>query len=240
MYKIFSRCAALLLGFVVLSCGEKLTEEQLYNKAREREAHTEYGEAKDSYKKLLADYPQSAKAQEAQNKVDLIDKTASLAQEELLAEMKNYESREDLENVLIYYNTFLQRFPKYEQRDDVLQKLAWSYHNRQEFQRAVSTYQRLLEEMPQSSHAAQGQFMVGYIYANEIKDLDRARQAYSAFQKNYPQHDLSDDVAFELEHLGKDINTFDFLTTSQEEQPTTGAPGANNGKSESAKRAAKQ
>ncbi len=240
MYKTRSCCAALLIAFAFLSCGEKLTEEQLYTKARDFEANAQYRDAKSSYKKLIADYPQSAKLQEAQNKIDLLDKVASLEQDKLVEEMKAYEMREDLESMLIFYNTLLERFPKYAQRDEVLQKLAWSYHNRQEFQRAVSTYQRLLEEAPQSTHAPQAQFMVGYIYANEIKDLDRARQAYLTFQKNHPQHDLSDDVAFELEHLGKDINSFDFLTNSQEAPAATGTTGASNGKPASSGRAAKQ
>ncbi len=235
-----SRYAALLLSVAFLSCGEKLTEEQLYTKARDFEANAEYSQAKSAYKKLLADYPQSLKAQEATAKTDLLDKAETLEQEKLLAEIKSYETREELENMLVLYNTFLQRFPKYEQRDDVLQKLAWSYHNRRDFQRAVMTYQLLLEESPRSTHAAQSQFMVGYIYANEIKDLDRARQAYSAFQKKFPQHDLSDDVAFELEHLGKDINELEFLTKSQEEPATINATSTNNGKSAAAGRAAKQ
>lgn len=239
MYKFLYCCAALLLTFIFLGCGEKLTEEQLYTKARDFEANVQYDQAKSSYKKLIADYPKSAKMAEAQDKIDLIDKAQSFEQEKLLSEIKTYETREDLESLLILYATFLKRFPDYPQSDELLQKLAWSYHNRQEFQRAISTYQRLLEEKPQSQHAAQAQFMIGYIYANEIKDLERARQAYTAFQQKYPQHDLSDDVAFELEHLGKDINDFDFLTRSQEEPTTTGS-GANNGKSSSTGRAAKQ
>lgn len=234
MPKALFRSAALLLSFAFLSCGEKLTEEQLYTKARDFELNAEYGPAKSAYKKLLADFPQSAKAQEASGKVELFDKAESLDQEKLLAEMRAYESREELENMLIFYNAFLKRFPKYAQRDEILQKLAWSYHNRQEFQRAVASYQRLLEETPQSQHAAQAQFMVGYIYANHINDLERARQAYTTFQQKYPQHDLSDDVAFELEHLGKDINSFDFLTKSQEEPAATNATSTNNGKSAAA------
>lgn len=237
MFKSF-RFAALLLGFAFLSCGEKLTEEQLYTKARDFEANAQYDQARSSYKKFVADFSKSPKMPEAQNKIDLIDKALSFDQEKLLAEVKSYEAREDLEALIILYATFLKRFPDYAQSDDFLQKLAWSYHNRQEFQKAISTYQRLLEEKSQSQHAAQAQFMVGYIYANEIKDLDRARQAYTAFQQKFPQHDLSDDVAFELEHLGKDINDFDFLTRSQEEPATTTTGG--NGKSASTGRAAKQ
>lgn len=237
MFKSCLRFTALLLSFAFLSCGEKLTEEQLLTQARESELNAEYGKAKSAYKKLLADYAASAKVQEASAKIDLIEKAETLEQESLLTELKSYEAREDLESMQLLYNIFLQRFPQYPQRDDILQKLAWSYHNRKEFQRSVSTYQLLLEQLPQSSHAAQSQFMVGYIYANEIKDLDRARQAYTAFQQKYPQHDLSDDVAFELEHLGKDINDLDFLSKSSEATPSA---SESNGKPAPSSRAAKQ
>lgn len=228
MFKSCFRFAALLLSLAFLNCGEKLTEEQLLTKARDFEANADYAQAKSAYKQLLADYADSTNVQEVSAKIDLIEKAETLEQENLLAELKSYEAREDLESMQILYNIFLKRFPQYPQRDDILQKLAWSYHNRKEFQRSVSTYQLLLEQLPQSSHAAQSQFMVGYIYANEIKDLDRARQAYLAFQQKYPEHDLSDDVAFELEHLGKDINDLDFLSKSSE--PAAGA-SESNGKS---------
>ena len=46
---------------------------------------------------------------------------------------------------------------------------------------------------------------MGYIYANHIKDLDQARQAYNIFKQKYPQHELTPSVDWELEHLGKDI-----------------------------------
>jgi TolA-binding protein len=233
------RYPALLFSVAFLSCGEKLTEEQLYTKARDFEANAEYSQAQSAYKRFLADFPQSLKTQEVTAKADLIGKAESLAQEKLLEETKAYETSEDLESMLILYNTFLERFPDYKQRDEVLQKLAWCYHNRREFQRAVTTYQRLLTETPQSAHAAQSQFMVGYIYANEIKDLDRARQAYETFQKNFPQHDLSDDVAFELAHLGKDINELEFLSKSQEEPATINATSTNSDNAAS-ERAAKQ
>jgi len=48
--------------------------------------------------------------------------------------------------------------------------------------------------------------MIGYIYANILKDTDSARKEYQYFLEQYPKHDLSPSVRFELDFLGKDIN----------------------------------
>ncbi|MDZ7262494.1 MAG: tetratricopeptide repeat protein, partial [candidate division KSB1 bacterium] len=55
------------------------------------------------------------------------------------------------------------------------------------------------------------QFMIGYLYANEIKDLDKARSAYQVFLEKYPENELVPSVKWELDHLGKDISEIEFL-----------------------------
>ena len=48
--------------------------------------------------------------------------------------------------------------------------------------------------------------MVGYIYANVINDSANALKEYNVFLEKYPDHELVDDVQFEIQWLGKDIN----------------------------------
>ena len=49
-------------------------------------------------------------------------------------------------------------------------------------------------------------FMLGFINANDLKDLEKAEKHYKAFLEKYPNHDLSDDAEYEIKTLGKDIN----------------------------------
>ena len=62
--------------------------------------------------------------------------------------------------------------------------------------------------------------MVGYLYANELKDFDQARQAYSDFVDLYPDHEMAKDAQWEMENLGRDINDIEELSTATEDTLT--------------------
>jgi len=79
------------------------------------------------------------------------------------------------------------------------------------FPAAIQAYQEIVKHYPKSPQAAQCQFMVGYLYANHMKNLDLAREAYQTFLRNYPEDALVKDAQWELDHLGKDVNEIDEL-----------------------------
>jgi outer membrane protein assembly factor BamD (BamD/ComL family) len=79
------------------------------------------------------------------------------------------------------------------------------------FQAAIDAYQDIVKRFPKSPQAAQCQFMVGYLYANHVKNMDMAKQAYQTFLRNYPDDALVKDAQWELDHLGKDVNEIDEL-----------------------------
>ena len=79
------------------------------------------------------------------------------------------------------------------------------------FTTAIDSYQEIVKRFPKSPRAPQCQFMVGYLYANHLKNMDMARQAYQAFIHNYPENDLVKDAQWELDHLGKDVNQIEEL-----------------------------
>jgi TolA-binding protein len=79
------------------------------------------------------------------------------------------------------------------------------------FQGAIDAYQDIVKRFPKSPQAAQCQFMVGYLYANHMKNMDMAKQAYQTFLHNYPEDALVKDAQWELDHLGKDVNEIDEL-----------------------------
>ncbi len=84
------------------------------------------------------------------------------------------------------------------------------------YQEAVSVYNKLIKKYPQSKFAPQAQFMIGFIYANEVQDLDLAAKAYEKFLLVYPDHDMAKDAKWELDHLGEDINDIEDLTEKSE------------------------
>ncbi len=80
-----------------------------------------------------------------------------------------------------------------------------------DFQGAIAAYQEIVKVYPKSQSAPQCQFMVGYLYANHLKNIDLAKDAYRSFIKLYPEHQLVKDAQWELDHLGMDVNQIDEL-----------------------------
>ncbi len=90
----------------------------------------------------------------------------------------------------------------------------------QKYDEAVVKYEQLVELHPKSQYAPQSQFMIGFIYANEIKDLEKAKVAYETFLNQYADRSDSGMVAsaeWELKNLGKDINEITDLSAVPEE-----------------------
>lgn len=79
------------------------------------------------------------------------------------------------------------------------------------FQGAIDCYQEIVKRFPKSQQAPQCQFMVGYLYANHLKNIEQAQIAYRTFIRNYPEHELIKDAQWELDHLGKDVNEIEEL-----------------------------
>ncbi len=71
-------------------------------------------------------------------------------------------------------------------------------------QKAVALYQRLLENQPAAPKAGQVAFMLGYVYENDLKDLEKAKTAYENVSKNYPNDkDMVFSAKMAIKNLGK-------------------------------------
>jgi TolA-binding protein len=88
---------------------------------------------------------------------------------------------------------------------------AKKFQEESNFTGAIESYQEIVKRFPKSVQAPQCQFMVGYLYANHLKNMDMAKQAYQTFIHNYPEHELVKDAQWELDHLGKDVNQIEEL-----------------------------
>ncbi|MEM7105871.1 MAG: tetratricopeptide repeat protein [Bacteroidota bacterium] len=71
------------------------------------------------------------------------------------------------------------------------------------FPKALELWARVYEDYPSYEKAPQSLFLQGYIHENDFKNLERAEEIYNKFLKQYPSHDLADDVQFSLKFLGK-------------------------------------
>jgi len=49
----------------------------------------------------------------------------------------------------------------------------------------LGVYEKIVNYYPEGEEAAKAQFMIGYIYANEMLDTAKAREAFDGFLTNY-------------------------------------------------------
>jgi outer membrane protein assembly factor BamD (BamD/ComL family) len=94
--------------------------------------------------------------------------------------------------------------------------LAQQAENDGDFQEAVDLYTMLLEKYPQNEHNYKAQFMIGFIYSEELKDYDQARMAMQKVVEQYPDCDLADDAQWMLDHMGKNLEDIEFEETAGE------------------------
>ena len=68
---------------------------------------------------------------------------------------------------------------------------------------AINYYSQINTEYPDSVEAVSSLFMIAFLEANEIGNLDKARETYEEFLKRYPNHELAISARAELNNLGK-------------------------------------
>ncbi|MBM3328063.1 MAG: hypothetical protein FJY67_01135 [Calditrichaeota bacterium] len=86
----------------------------------------------------------------------------------------------------------------------------------EKFSDAVRIYRQIVRDHSSTRQGINSQFMIGYIYANHIRDLEQARIELSRFIEKYGSTADSGLVAgarFELEYLGKNIDEIPILST---------------------------
>ena len=68
---------------------------------------------------------------------------------------------------------------------------------------AIGYYKRILKDFSDKPEAESALFMMGFIQANEINQIDSARTTYQTFIKKYPGSSMLSSVNLELNNLGK-------------------------------------
>jgi TolA-binding protein len=82
--------------------------------------------------------------------------------------------------------------------------LAQEYSEKGDFQSAIETYQEILKDYPNSPRAYKAQFLIGFVYSENLKDYENARINYQLVIDKYPDCDLADDARYMLDNLEQD------------------------------------
>jgi len=65
----------------------------------------------------------------------------------------------------------------------------------------IARYRELLREHPQSDVSAQAQFMIGFIYSEELRNYDEAEKEFRLLLQNYPKSELAASAQWMVEHM---------------------------------------
>ena len=65
----------------------------------------------------------------------------------------------------------------------------------------IAAYQKLLDDYPDSEVSPQAQFMIGFIYSEELKQYDDAEKAFHALLAHYPKAELAPSARWMIDHM---------------------------------------
>ena len=185
--KSFSKIVVFMtvVGLLLSCSSEKKTEEQLYAEAYANSLKGDFNSAIDAYKKILRLYPKSPTSYRALFLMGLVyDK-----------DLKDEKGAETI------FKKFSEKYPNGE---ELLYNEAQSFSERGDFTSTIKTYEQLLKLYPESPHACRAQFLIGFVYSENLKKPDKAKEVYEKVIETYPDCDLADDAKFMLRLLASD------------------------------------
>lgn len=87
--------------------------------------------------------------------------------------------------------------------EEELYTLAQEYSEKGDFKSAIETYQEILKAYPDSPWAYKAQFLIAFVYSENLKDKENARVCYGKVLEKYPDCDLADDARYMLGTMEK-------------------------------------
>ena len=107
------------------------------------------------------------------------------------------------DSLLTAYESFMKHFPEDSLTVKITFKAANLSMNMGDGAKAIELFDRFIEKYPDNPKAAVSMFFKGYIYENQLKNLDKAKEIYLQFIEKYPHGDFTNDARIALQNLGK-------------------------------------
>ena len=108
-----------------------------------------------------------------------------------------------VKSLLVAYDAFVKEYPLDTNSANFLFKEADFYRYLHQPKKSVEIYAGIYNNYPQYFKRPYALFMQGFIYENEIHNLDSAKLKYETFLRDFPKHPIAKDVAITLSNLGK-------------------------------------
>ncbi len=147
---------------------------------------------------------------------DVVDREKSLEiYRELFAKaIEDVGNLEDIDRAEGILTLFAEKFPEDEKADDALSALAQIAQAKKRELLAISRYQELLDRYPESELAYKAQFMIGFIYSEDLSNYPKAKEAYQKVIDNYPDSEIVPAAKWMLKNMGKSLDDLGILKDS--------------------------
>lgn len=81
---------------------------------------------------------------------------------------------------------------------------AQNFSEKGDFQSAIKTYEEILKLYPDSPRTYKAQFLIAFVYSENLKDHQKAKENYIKLIDKYPTCDLVDDAQYMLKTMESD------------------------------------
>ena len=117
--------------------------------------------------------------------------------------LANTAAADSVARAIELYAAYASQYPERDGAPRALRMQARLTQQHGSKQAALGLYERLLADYSACDYAAEAQFMIGFIYEEHLRDLERARAAYQQVIDNYPSSELAVSARHLLPHVGR-------------------------------------
>lgn len=109
----------------------------------------------------------------------------------------------EISKLLLAYETFADKHPNDPNTPAFLYKAADFYRYMHRPLKSIQLYDRIYQNYPKFDKHPYTLFLQGFIFENELANLEAAKSKYNEFLKAFPNHTIAKDVQLSLRNLGK-------------------------------------
>jgi outer membrane protein assembly factor BamD (BamD/ComL family) len=130
-------------------------------------------------------------------------KTITSLETRLFAPNTNGFDKVKADSLAAAYASFIKHFPKDSLTMKFTFKAANLNMNMGDGAKAIELFDKFIATYPDEPKAIVSMFFKAYIYENQLKNLEKAKELYLQFVEKYPNSDFAKDARMALQNLGK-------------------------------------
>ncbi len=147
--------------------------------------------------------------------------SCSKSADDLYYEGKFLSTKEEtLDKGLKLLIQFEKKFPRDIRIPEVVLSIGSLYKHQKNFDEAVSAFERLIENYPDSREAYNGKFLLGYMYYDDLNDNEKAGRVLNDFIKTYPDSELTVSAKVLMENIGLPIEEWSVIKKLELDEPS--------------------